>query len=466
MWVCPQALVASKRELEDQQRQRDIEARKREKREAEAHRQQLREQLARDKAERAAKNAALGIKPAPESSPAAPAPAPAPTSEKPKAESPAAEAAAAAAAAAAGFKRSYDEPELSLEEARDNLCALADTKLQAQSGRRHEDDAAVLVLAPNAFFRPTWLARLPVALLVPATCFGGRVAESPFLSCSDFLLPDLLVAPSPLHFFVLRPLHFPSYPLAPLHACSRSHTFRTKRFCLQPFLEVFGKLVANIVKSPTDAKFRKVRLSNPKLAEGLVHVPGARQYMRSIGAHSQGGIPLHAALKACNFTPRGRALRLHHLSHSKQALTRCPTFLALFSVLAGWKLVEQEFLELPLEIEAASQMNAVNELQQMARAVQESRRSAELEERKKEALLGESAVDDIHKPVSNSGVLPRVRKLHGGCTTRVQSNLCMCAILHDSCLHGCIIDQPAHLAGRVAPGEAESRAGRNQGAVG
>ena len=28
---------------------------------------------------------------------------------------------------------------------------------------------------------------------------------------------------------------------------------------------------------------RRMRLSNPKVAEGLVHVPGARQFLRAIG---------------------------------------------------------------------------------------------------------------------------------------------------------------------------------------
>ena len=49
----------------------------------------------------------------------------------------------------------------------------------------------------------------------------------------------------------------------------------------QPFLSLFPKLADNIAKNPTDPKYRKVRLTNPKLAEGLVHVAGARQYLRA-----------------------------------------------------------------------------------------------------------------------------------------------------------------------------------------
>ena len=48
-------------------------------------------------------------------------------------------------------------------------------------------------------------------------------------------------------------------------------------------LELMQKMVANIQKAPSEPKFRKMRLSNPKVAEGLVHVMGARQYLRALG---------------------------------------------------------------------------------------------------------------------------------------------------------------------------------------
>ena len=52
--------------------------------------------------------------------------------------------------------------------------------------------------------------------------------------------------------------------------------------------------------------------------------------------------------------------------------------------LAGWKLVEQEFLELPADAAASSQTAAITELMEMAKVAQESRHLSELEERKRE----------------------------------------------------------------------------------
>ena len=43
------------------------------------------------------------------------------------------------------------------------------------------------------------------------------------------------------------------------------------------------KMVANIAKAPAEAKYRQLRLSNPKVAQALVFVPGARQFLRAIG---------------------------------------------------------------------------------------------------------------------------------------------------------------------------------------
>ena len=43
------------------------------------------------------------------------------------------------------------------------------------------------------------------------------------------------------------------------------------------------KMMANVAKAPSEPKYRKVRLSNPKVAEGLVHVPGVRQFLVALG---------------------------------------------------------------------------------------------------------------------------------------------------------------------------------------
>lgn len=75
-----------------------------------------------------------------------------------------------------------------------------------------------------------------------------------------------------------------------------------------------------------------MRLSNAKLAEGLVHVAGARQFLRAI----------------------------------------------------GWQLVEEEFLQLPPEADAAAQVAAIKDLTAKCAAAAEQRRIDELNARKRE----------------------------------------------------------------------------------
>jgi preprotein translocase subunit SecD len=117
----------------------------------------------------------------------------------------------------------------------------------------------------------------------------------------------------------------------------------SKRLCdmldtkSKPALDMMQRMVANIAKAPAEPKYRKVRLSNPKISEALVHVPGARQYLRAI----------------------------------------------------GWAIVDLEFLELAVEgdgvAQAATQVAAVNKLVADAAAAAEARRVAELAERRREA---------------------------------------------------------------------------------
>ena len=47
-------------------------------------------------------------------------------------------------------------------------------------------------------------------------------------------------------------------------------------------LAMLRRMIENIAKNPAEAKYRKVRLSNPKVAEGLVHVPGVCKWMRTL----------------------------------------------------------------------------------------------------------------------------------------------------------------------------------------
>lgn len=104
----------------------------------------------------------------------------------------------------------------------------------------------------------------------------------------------------------------------------------------QPAIDMMTKMVANIAKAPSEEKYRKVRLSNPKVGEGLVFVPGARQFLRAI----------------------------------------------------GWQLIETEFLQLPVEgdgvAQSAAQSAAVAQLASAVTAAAEARRVAELEKKKKE----------------------------------------------------------------------------------
>merc|ERR1719310_1867508 len=93
------------------------------------------------------------------------------------------------------------------------------------------------------------------------------------------------------------------------------------------------RMVDNIAKSPAEPKFRKVRLTNAKVADGLVHVPGVRQFMGAI----------------------------------------------------GWELVEDEFMQLPDAADAAAQVAAVDTLTNAFAAAKQAERVAELEARKKEA---------------------------------------------------------------------------------
>merc|ERR1711933_36907 len=48
-------------------------------------------------------------------------------------------------------------------------------------------------------------------------------------------------------------------------------------------LELIEKLTRNVVRNPRDEKFRKIRLTNKKIAECVADVPGAIDLMRTMG---------------------------------------------------------------------------------------------------------------------------------------------------------------------------------------
>ena len=116
---------------------------------------------------------------------------------------------------------------------------------------------------------------------------------------------------------------------------------------LAPALELLRKMIANINKDPAELKYRKMRLSNPKVAAGLVHVDGVRQWLRAI----------------------------------------------------GWRL-DGEFIELQIDAEAAAQAAAqamaLEALESGVSAAEEARRVAELERRKAEAA--ERMAKQAHTP--------------------------------------------------------------------
>lgn len=48
-------------------------------------------------------------------------------------------------------------------------------------------------------------------------------------------------------------------------------------------LTVIGKLTKNVAQNPTEEKYRKIRLSNPKIEETIVNVPGAMDLLIVMG---------------------------------------------------------------------------------------------------------------------------------------------------------------------------------------
>lgn len=48
-------------------------------------------------------------------------------------------------------------------------------------------------------------------------------------------------------------------------------------------LTTIGKLTKNVAQNPTEEKYRKIRLGNPKIEEAIVNVPGAMELLISMG---------------------------------------------------------------------------------------------------------------------------------------------------------------------------------------
>jgi hypothetical protein len=53
-------------------------------------------------------------------------------------------------------------------------------------------------------------------------------------------------------------------------------------------LELIEKLVRNTVQQPAEEKFRKIRLTNAKIAEAITNVPGAVAAMEEMGWQKEG----------------------------------------------------------------------------------------------------------------------------------------------------------------------------------
>ena len=48
-------------------------------------------------------------------------------------------------------------------------------------------------------------------------------------------------------------------------------------------LDTLEKLVQNVAKAPTEPKFRKLRLSNPKITAAVIQTPGALRALQVMG---------------------------------------------------------------------------------------------------------------------------------------------------------------------------------------
>lgn len=56
----------------------------------------------------------------------------------------------------------------------------------------------------------------------------------------------------------------------------------------QDTLEILEKLIRNIVRNPTEEKFRTIKLQNPKIAAAITNVPGAVEILTEMGFQSDG----------------------------------------------------------------------------------------------------------------------------------------------------------------------------------
>ena len=77
-------------------------------------------------------------------------------------------------------------------------------------------------------------------------------------------------------------------------------------------LDTLEKLVANVSKAPTELKFRKLRLSNAKIAETVVKAPGALAALELMGWEVQ-------TQEDCLVLPITRQLTYAHVRHTTLA---------------------------------------------------------------------------------------------------------------------------------------------------
>jgi len=56
----------------------------------------------------------------------------------------------------------------------------------------------------------------------------------------------------------------------------------------QDTLEIMDKLIRNVVRNPSEEKFRSIKLTNPKIAASITDVPGAIDILKEMGWVQQG----------------------------------------------------------------------------------------------------------------------------------------------------------------------------------
>eukprot|EP00406_Dinophysis_acuminata_P002419 CAMPEP_0179229098 /NCGR_PEP_ID=MMETSP0797-20121207/10160_1 /TAXON_ID=47934 /ORGANISM="Dinophysis acuminata, Strain DAEP01" /LENGTH=126 /DNA_ID=CAMNT_0020936159 /DNA_START=101 /DNA_END=477 /DNA_ORIENTATION=- len=69
----------------------------------------------------------------------------------------------------------------------------------------------------------------------------------------------------------------------------------------QETLELIDKLTRNVVRNPGEEKFRRIKLTNPKIAATITDVPGAVDLLKEMGWVEDGeGLVLPPSVRLCH----------------------------------------------------------------------------------------------------------------------------------------------------------------------